>query len=67
MHFAEFALSGCYFFIEPRLGLFTVLLGNDFVLSPHIIQKLGQVSPWSSIHFHADLAKFTALDALKLL
>lgn len=60
-------LCGCYFFIEPCFSLFTVLLGDDFILSPHVIQKLGEVNSWSSIHFNADLANCIALEALKLL
>lgn len=58
----------CYYFlIEPCFSLFTVLLSNDFVLSPHVIQKLGEVNSWGSIHFNADLANCTALETLELL
>lgn len=67
MRFTGFAISGGYFFVEPCFSLFTILLRDDFILSSHVIQKLGQVSSWSSIHFNTDLAKGTALDALELL
>lgn len=44
-----------YLLLKLFFGLLEVLLGQDFVLLPHLIHDLSQVQAWSSIHLHVDI------------
>lgn len=56
-----------YLFNKPGFRILTVLLGNGFILRPHVVEEPGEVHPGSSIHFYSELAWAVRPEALELL
>lgn len=59
--------SRVYLFDEPGFGILPILLGDGFILRPHVVEELGEVHSGCSVHFYADLAWASRPEALELL
>ena len=56
-----------HLFVEPGLGVPAVLLGQGFVLGPHVVQQKREVHARRRVHLHVHVASGHALQSLHLL